>query len=187
MDPFDGLFEEGHYGRGVSDLGEVLDFMNNAIDEGKLNQVDAIESLLNLARPGSTEASHDVLSLFKVAMAVLGFNEIGKQCEGLWLTVFPWGIGFHMGFFGDYPVAAISPEGRAAVVRSLAAVLQSGGVDAEYTSEGKIRITNEEGEEQHIGIEHVMREFREQIDEELGPSITPPDPTITDWMKRWMG
>ncbi len=193
MHDLGGIFEDDENGRGTSDLSEVMNFMSEAIQADKLTVPDAVEALLNLVKPGRTDDSHDILREFRTAMAVQGYLEVADQVQGLWLTIFPWGLGFHMGFEPEYPVAAISHDGKAAIIKSLCAILQQGHVNASVNEKGRINIVSDEGDEQTIDIDQVVKEFRKELDVELGPDPKPnkPEPnvedeSITDWIKKWM-
>ena len=192
MSDLGGIFEDDDNGHATSDIQEVLDHMTERIREGTVTMPECLEGILNLVCPGRTDNSHDVLREFRTAMAVQGFHEVGKKVEALFLTIFPWGMGFHLGFESEYPVKAISHDGKTAIVKSLCAILVQGDVNAEVTEAGRIRITSPEGDEQSIGIDDVVKEFRKELDQELGPSKMeqpdkgPDDDAIADWMKRWM-
>jgi hypothetical protein len=192
MGDLGGLFEDDEYGKGSSDIQEIMAVMGKMIDAEVLTVPDAIEALLNLVKPGRTEHSHDIIQPFRTAMVIQGFKDVGEKVECLWLTVFPWGMGFHMGFDPEYPVSAIGHDGKMAIVKSLCAILVQGGVNAVVNDEGRIKITTDDGEEQEVDIDNVVQEFRKELDSELGPSVGEPltdekeDEAITDWIKKWM-
>lgn len=188
---FGGLFADDPNGQEAHNLQDVLEVMTNGLESGRIDVADALECLLNIVKPGATEMSHDILSAFKSSMYVLGFKEVANQVKALWLTLFPWGIGFHMGFEKDYPVRAMSTDARKAMVTALVAVLNAGGIDAVVSPSGHITVSTEDGETQSMNIDSIVAEFREELDTELGPSPAPQpaDETtteITDWMRRWM-
>ena len=189
-DDFGEIFEGGPWGRPAESLTEVLERMTEMMEEGKVALPDILEALLNMVRPGSTENSHDVLQQFIVSMYALGYGEVGKQVEALWLTMFPWGLGFHIGFNREYPVPAMSKEARKAIHAALCGILQAGSIKAVLTDEGRIRITGEDGDEHDVDINRVVAEFRDELDQELGPDAKPEaaadEQEITDWMRRWM-
>lgn len=192
MSDLGGIFEDDENGRSTGDIHEVLDHMTARIQAGELNVGECLEGLLNLMTPGRTENSHDVLREFRTAMAVQGFMPVAKNVQGLWLTIFPWGMGFHLGFEHDYPVKAISHDAKQAIVKSLCAILVQGDVNASISPNGRITITSDEGDEHEVNVAGMVRQFNDEMEKELGPSAVeqPGDTTtgdaITDWMKRWM-
>ena len=192
MEDLGGIFEDDENGHATSDLAEVLDHMSRKIQEGEVTIPECVEGLLNLLSPGRTDNSHDVLREFRTAMAALGFIAVAKNVEGLWLTIFPWGMGFHVGFSPDYPAKAMSHDARLAFTKSLCAILVQGDVNASVSPNGKITITSDEGHEHEVNIDGMVRQFNDEMERELGPSKIeqPADTTeneaVTDWIKRWM-
>lgn len=201
-DDFGEIFDQSDAGRPVNDgdIAEVLGRAIAMIEDGRAKLPDVIEGILNMMRPGSTQNSHDILRQFQTAMHALDFGEVGEQVCALWLTMFPWGIGFHIGFDPDYPVAAMSKEAKRATIRSLCAVLQSGKINAKLNEDGRICITDADGDEHEVQLDQIVEQFRDEIDEKLGPATVGPDgegplerelspeetKEISDWMKRWM-
>ena len=192
FDDLGGIFEDDENGHATSSIHEVLDHMTSKINEGELSVGDCIEGLLNLMSPGRTDNSHDVLREFRVAMAIQGYLPVAKNVQGLWLTIFPWGMGFHVGFEQDYPVAAISHDAKQAMIKSLCSILQVGDVNAFIGPNGRITITSDDGDEHEVNVAGMVQQFNKEMDQELGPSaVQQPGDTetgeaITDWMKRWM-
>ena len=191
-DEFDEIFEETDHARTGAGVEEMMEHLTEMMEAGRVDGSDALEALLNLMKPGATERSHDILLQFRAAMYALDFGEVAERVPVVWLTTFPWGIGFHFGFDEDYPVPAMSKAARNAVIRSLCAVLQAGGMKATLSKDNKILIVDDEGTEQSIHVEHVIAEFREELDHELGPDAPVPDASpegsqqVSEWMKRWM-
>lgn len=190
MDDLGGIFEDNENGRSVSDLGEVMDFMSQAIRDDKITTIDALEALLNLVHPGKTDISHDILREFRTGMALQGQIDLGNKIEAVWLTVFPWGMGFHIGFNREFDTSSIGNDGKLAVVKSLCAILVQGGVDAVVLPNGRIQITGDDGDEQEVDIDKIVKEFRKELDEELDAPNVKPDPkedeAISDWIRKWM-
>jgi hypothetical protein len=187
------IFDEGGLGRSADDLEEVLDHLTHLMTDHDMPASVALEGLLNILKPGSTETSHDVLAQFRVCMFLQGQGDVLENINALWLTAFPWGLGFHLGLDKDFATEQMSFETKRAMIRSLCAILQAGNIPAEMTDKDRIKITDPSGREQNIDIDTVISEFRSEMEAELGPDalIEPTEPDqagqqITDWMKRWL-
>jgi hypothetical protein len=186
------IFDQDGDGQPTDDVRFVLERMIALMESGKCTMADGLEGLLNMLRPGSTKTSHDILQQFLVGMHVQGFGELGHQVHAIWLTTFPWGIGFHIGFNPEYPPEAMSDKGKQAIIQTLCGILQAGHINAAMTEEGRIRITEEDGTEHDVQVDHLVDQFRTEIDEKLGPDgpiddgVSPEQAEqITEWMKRW--
>ena len=62
----------------------------------------------------------------------------------------------------------------------MAAVINMGGIHAEVTDDGTIRITHDDGETDDITAESIVKQFRQQINEQLDPDA--PDNPMGRWM-----
>ena len=174
-DAFGEIFDEGNEGTNARGINDVLEHLTRLMEEHDMPISLALEGLLNILKPGKTDISHDVITQFRTAMFLQDHGEVAEHIAAVWLTEFPWGIGFHFGFDEDYEVQAMSAEAKLAVIKALCAILRSGGIPAVMVND-RIRITHPvSGDEQDIDVESVVNQFRNEIDTEL-----------TDWMKRWM-
>jgi hypothetical protein len=169
-------FEETEGFSAARDLEEVLDFLTQAIENGKLNTVDAIDAILNLMRPGATDSSHDILMNLHACLHALDASHIADNIGVAWLSSFPWGFGLHLGFHKNFTPTANDNQ---LMTKALFGVLKAGSSPVAM-KDGKIMITDKDG------IERIVSAFREELDTE------PPEPSddpqaATDWLKRWMG
>lgn len=193
---FGDIFDEDGVGRNAKDLEDLLKHMTHLMQEHEMPMMLALEGLLNILKPGATEMSHDIIIPFRACMFLQGHGEVMEHVGAVWFTEFPWGLGFHFGFEPGYVDQRMSFEAKRAVVRSLCAILQAGGINAELSSNDRIKILHDDGKEQSIDVEQVVDQFRSEMEQELGPDAPdekpePPDAAketeqITDWMKRWM-
>jgi len=186
------IFDDDDSGANAGNLEEVMKHLHHLMTEHDMPPSFALEGLLNILKPGATDMSTDILHQFKVAMYVQGpeFEFVADKCGVLWLSTFPWGLGFHFGFEHGFATEQMSFEARRAVIRALCAILKAGGINAVMTDKDRIKVTRKNGEEQDIDIDKVVNQFRNEIESELGPDAAP-DPSeevkeIGDWMKRWM-
>lgn len=195
-DGFGEIFDENDEGRSAKGMEDVLGHLTHLIEHHEVPVSKVLEALLNILQPGSTESSHDVLGMFRVCMFLQGHGDVLEHFGAIWLTEFPWGVGFHIGIERGFSANSMSFEAKRAMIRSLCAVMQAGGINAEMTERDRIKITHNHGKEQDIDIDQVVNQFREELDEKLGPDA-PIDPQIsditseeqeqiTDWMKRWL-
>jgi hypothetical protein len=190
---FGDIFDEDGVGRNASSLEDLLGHLTHLITEHEMPTMYALEGLLNILKPGATDMSHDVMNAFRVCMFLQGHGDVMEHIGAVWLTTFPWGLGFHFGFEPDFVTDRMSYEAKHAIMRSLCAILQAGGITAELTSKDLIKITRDNGDEQSIDIDTVVSEFRSEMEKELGPDA-PEEPTkpdesgkqVTDWMRRWL-
>lgn len=192
---FGDIFDDDGIGRNASDLSDVLSHIGHLMEDQGMPVMLALEGLLNILKPGATESSHDIMDKVAVCMFLQGHGDVMEHIAAIWLTEFPWGLGFHFAFEPDY-VGTMSYEAKHAMIRSLCAILQAGKINAEMTGSDRIKITHDDGKEQNIDVEQVVDQFRSEMEQELGPDAPekpdePPDATketkqITDWMKRWM-
>jgi hypothetical protein len=186
------LFDEGEAGKNADDLNEVMEHITHLMEDEGMPATLALEGLLNILKPGATDLSHDVMGPFRAAMFVQGHGEMCEHVQAVWFTAFPWGLGFHFGIEKG-KLTALSYETKRAVIRALCAVVNAGGIKAEMTDNDRIKITRDDGSKQNIDIDQVVGQFREELEQELGPDApTKPSPLprdvqgLTDWLKRWM-
>lgn len=191
-DGFGDLFDDGEEGV-ASNMEEVVEHMTHLMQEHDMPLVIALDSMLNLLKPGATDSSHDVLHHFYVAMYALDHGEVAKNVKCLWFTAFPWGMGFHFGFEQGYDVGGLTKDEKRAVVKSLAAILNAVGYKAEVTDKDLLRVSRQPGEEngETKDIDVLVTQFREELDSELGPDAPSNDlprsgPDLRDWLRRWM-
>lgn len=188
-DGFGELFDEDDDGGSPADMEQVMNHIDHLIADHNMPISDVLESLLNLLKPGATDMSHDVIQHFRVAMAVQGHIDAANHVKALWFTRFPWGLGFHFGFEEGFNVNGMPSEHKRAIVRSLAAILTSGGITATVTDDDLLHVKNPTEGDQDIEV--VLTKFRQELDAELGPDAPqeglPRDgPELREWLKRWM-
>lgn len=168
--------DEGH--RRAADMVEILAWMEHAVDEHHADPDEVVQVMIDLLRPGTSENSHDVKPIWSGAMWALGYGAVAEQVAALWLNTMPWGLGFAISVEKDFRFEALSDDAKHAVIRSLCAVIQMGGLKADITTEGTIRV---EGMDDEISTEHLVGQFRHEIERELGPDA----PDKDNPMRRW--
>lgn len=188
-DGFGDLFDESEDGMAADNFEQVMDHMTRLMEDHGMPVTEALDGMLNLLKPGATDSSHDILQDFRIAMAVQGHLDAARTVRALWLIMFPWGLGFHFGFDRDFDTNGMPREHKHAVLRSLAAILNAGGIEASVTDNDLLRIKQPGNPEQNIDV--VVTKFRQELDAELGPDAPfeglPRDgPELKDWLQRWM-
>lgn len=187
---FGDLFDEGDGGDNIEDIHQLIAHLDHLVNDHDMPIHLVVETVLNIMKPGATEMSHDVLQHFYVAMAAQEQLLVGKSVTTLWLTEFPWGVGFHFGFDRGIDPNAMSAEAKRAIVKSLAAILNASsaiGPIATVTGNDQLRISREGQDD----IDVVVTQFRQELDSELGPDAPheglPRDGLeLRDWLRRWM-
>lgn len=188
------IFDESEAGKNAADLNDVLEHMTHLMTEHDMPVMLALEGLLNILKPGSTNMTHDVMGPFRAAMFVQGHGDVCEHVQAVWFSVFPWGLGFHFAIEKGVS-SSLGFEAKRAVIRALCAVINAGGITAEMTDNDRIKVTKPDGGEQSIDIEQVVDQFRDELEKELGPDavdLTERDQLprdvqeLGDWLKRWM-
>jgi hypothetical protein len=171
------IFDEDNRGR-PEDLVGMLNWMNEQVESGEMDVVTAINALMDIARPGSSDNSHDVKPIWVGAMHAYGFGAVTAHVGGMWLNMTPFGFGFAVAVEQDFQFEALSEDAQRAVVKAMCCVLQAGSLDATVNDNGTISIKDDDGTISEVDI----AQFRREIDETLGPDATP---QRDDPMKRW--
>jgi hypothetical protein len=83
------IFDENDDFENVSNLNDVMKHLTEGMEEDKIKVGDAIEALLNIIKPGSTENSHDIRHHLMVAMIAQHFEVEAKRILGAYFTQFP--------------------------------------------------------------------------------------------------
>jgi hypothetical protein len=178
------LFGENEFGRPVDARG-LFEFIEHMVEEHDLEPSLALDVLVDMIRPGNSENSHDVKPLWVGAMWALGFGEVCDNISGMYLNVMPWGVGFALYTEKDFSFKALSPQAQRGFIESMCIVLQTGEMNAHVDEHNHICITDDEGRVTTMPPEAIIRQFREEIETELGPDAPEPgkpnDPT-----RRWM-
>lgn len=179
MEPFEIFSSEGD---GIpSNLPDTLVWLMQSIDDGKVTAREAVEVLCDLVRPGHSEHSHDVKPIWAGAMWALGYGQVAEQVKSMYVNSMPWGVGFAIAVEKDFAFEALSDLAKRACVKAMCIILQIGGLNAEMTDDGQIRIDMGDGE--WTDVDTTIGEFRQEIEDTLGPDATP---KRDDPMKRWM-
>jgi hypothetical protein len=181
------IFDDDDNFENASSLGGVMKHLTEGMEADKIKVTDAIEALLNIIKPGSTDMSHDIRHHLIVAMIAQHFEVEARRILGAFLTQFPWGFGLHIMIHDREN--EFSPEAQRALIASIHACLVAGGIKATLTDTG-IHIDSEQGSV--YSVDQQVEQFREELDARLGPDA---DQTydndamkeVSEWMKRWMG
>ena len=171
------IFDEGN--RGVpADLAGMLDWLNEQVESGTMDVVEAINAMIDIARPGTSENSHDVKPIWVGAMYAYGYGPVTAHVGGMWLNMSSFGFGFAVGVEPGFQFEALSEDAQRAVVKAMCCVLQAGSLKASVNDNGTISIEDDDGTISEVDI----AQFRREIDDTLGPDATP---QRDDPMKRW--
>lgn len=170
-----------------SDDGEVFDnfkdFVKHLFEkvrDGTLDADDVTQAIADTS--GMTrEHAHDILMGVKVGLLLLNQPEIAESVKNAWLVQMPFGLGINMGFDPSGPDPDhFTDDQQEALAKVIAAILVMGGIEA--TVEGTvIRFAREDGTVGGGDIGEAIAQFRQQMDQELGPDA----PSSNEGWGRW--
>ena len=161
---------------------EIFNLVRHSVDEHGMDFEEAVNIIIDLIRPGTSDNSHDVKPIFVGAMHAYGYGDVVEKFEAVYLTIMPWGVGFSIQVERGLRYEELEGGAQQAIVKSLCVVLQSGGMKAYVNDNNHIILTSPDGEETDLNVDDIVSQFRVQLEKELGPDGEEPE----DPMKRWM-
>jgi len=179
MDGFE-IFSDDGIGR-PGGAEQIMEMINHAIEHHDMSFEEAVGYLCDMVRPGNSEHSHDVKPMFVGALFAYGYGYLCDNFGALYLNTTPWGIGFNIGVKPEFDFHNCSDDEQRAIIQGFAVVLRCGGMEVTVGADNRLIIHNPDGgENSEVSMESIVGQFRQQMDQELGPDA-PEDPT-----KRWM-
>ena len=163
------------------DMKSVMELINNAIEHHNMSFEEAVGYLCDMVRPGHSENSHDVKPMFVGAMFAYGYGHLCENFGAIYLNIMPWGLGFNIGVLPGFNFNDCSDEEQRAIIQGFAVILRCGGMEVTVGGDNRLILHNpDDGEVSEMSMDSIVGQFRQQMDQELGPDA-PEDPT-----RRWM-
>jgi hypothetical protein len=178
------IFGENEFGK-PADPHQLFEYIDHMVKEHDMPVKQALDILIDMVRPGTSENSHDVRQLWVGAMHAYGFAEVCDSIPSMWLNVMPWGVGFAIHVDHEFNFKALSKPAQRSVIEAMAIVLRAGGMGATVNDDNEITITNDEGETSTMTVDSIVKQFRNELEEELGPDAEEPK-NPNDPFGRWM-
>jgi uncharacterized FlaG/YvyC family protein len=174
------MFEPGDDGTAFNDAGAFIEHILDHLRKGEFEIDDVVDVITNMLGIKDNN-THDIIREVRFGLVMLDEKQLADRLGAAWLHQMKWGFGLRLGFEGDSG-DNLTPVQNEKLATIIAAVFRIGGIDATAHG-GKIRMTRDgrSSETDIADMTDMINQFRQEIDEELGPDA----PTVGEGWDRW--